>query len=295
MKNSILKLSFSLFAWLPNRLAQRLGVMVGYLLFLVSNDEKRVAKINLSLCFSELSEDERHHLLKATLIENSKTLLEAPRIFQKGSHYAISLVKEVEGLNFFHEALATNKGVIILAPHLGNWELVVHYLSQFSPMTAMFAPPKQAFLNEIMRRARQSGGATLVPADASGVRAQLKHLKKGGLIGILPDQQPKAGHAGIFAPFMGQSAYTMLLVNNLAKRTGAIPLMVFAERLGIGRGYKLHIREAPKAIADSDEVVATTALNEAIEDCVRLAPEQYQWTYKRFKVYPEGGHSPYNK
>ncbi len=294
MKDKILKQLFFLFAKLPNSVAQRLGVVVGYLLFLINNREKRVAAINISLCFPELSEDEQKKLLKNTLIENAKTLLEAPRIFHKGGDYAISLVTEVEGLGVFQKALSKNKGVIVLAPHLGNWELVVHYLSQYSPMTAMFAPPKQAFLNDIMRHARQSSGATLVPADASGVRAQLKHLKKGGLIGILPDQQPKAGHAGVFVPFMGNQAYTMLLVNNLAKRTGAVPLMVFAKRLGIGEGYKLCIQTAPKAIADSDEEIAATAMNKAVADCVRLAPAQYQWTYKRFKVQPEGEVSPYD-
>lgn len=283
-----------MFSKLPNRWAQILGAGIGRLLFWINNREKEIASINLSLCFPELAEEQREELLKACLIENTKTLCEAPRIFDKGGQFAIDLVKEVEGLALFESALAEKKGVIVLAPHLGNWELVVHYLNQYSPMTAMFAPPKQAFLNDVMRRARQSSGATLVPADATGVRAQLKHLKKGGLIGILPDQQPKVGHAGIFAPFMGQIAYTMLLVNSLAQRTGAIPLMVFAERLSSGKGYKLRIQSAPEGIADKDTLIAATALNQGVADCVRLAPAQYQWTYKRFKHQPEGEKSLYD-
>lgn len=289
----MLKILFNFFAMLPNTASQYLGIVVGKLLHHSNHREKRVAEKNIALCFPDLSDIEQQLLLKKTLIENAKTLLEIPRIFNKGGDYAIRLVTAIEGIDDFHRALFKEKGVIILAPHLGNWELVVHYLNQFSPITAMFAPPKQDFLNDIMRNARESSGAKLVPADTSGVRAQLKQLKKGGVVGILPDQQPKHGHASVFAPFMGYSASTMLLVNSLAKRTDATIVYAFAERRGIGKGYKVHIFPAPEGLADENELLAATKLNEGVEHCVRIAPAQYQWTYKRFKQQPDG-HSPYD-
>lgn len=290
----MLKYLFTFFACLPNTLSQRLGLLVGRLLYYSNNREKQVATKNIALCFPELSVKEQQRLVKKTLIENAKTLLEIPRIFNKGGQYAIGLVTSIEGLEDYQQSIARGKGVILLAPHLGNWELIVHYLNQFSPMTAMFAPPKQAFLNDIMRQARESSGATLVPADTTGVRALLKHLKQGGVIGILPDQQPKHGHAAIYAPFMGQEASTMLLINNLAKRTDASIVYAFAERQGIGQGYKVRVLLAPEGLADNDELVAATQLNQGVENCLRLAPAQYQWTYKRFKHQPEGKNSPYD-
>lgn len=289
----MLKFVFVAVSLLPNTVAQSLGKIVGVLLNRYSKREKKVAVINIARCFPELSSDEQQRLVKQTLIENCKTLLEIPRIFRKGGRYAIDLITEVEGISHYHNATKNGKGVILLAPHLGNWELTVHYLNQFSPITAMFAPPKQTFLNEIMRKGRQSSGATLVPADGAGVRAQLKHLKQGGVIGILPDQNPKHGHAGVFAPFMGHDAYTMLLVNSLAKRTDATVLLTFAERLSAGKGYKLHVIPAPLGMDADDELVAATVLNQGVEACVRVAPAQYQWTYKRFVVQPDGKSSPY--
>ncbi|PID66622.1 MAG: hypothetical protein CR975_01805 [Gammaproteobacteria bacterium] len=289
----MLKTLFSIIATLPNRFAQQLGTGVGILLYYFSRREKGVARINIALCFPELSAKQQRHLVKKTLIENSKTLLEMPRIFKCGGDYAIRLIQAVTGMEHYHKAIADGKGVIIIAPHLGNWELVIHYLNQFSPITAMFAPPKQAFLHAIMQTGRQSSGATLVPADSSGVRAQLKHLKQGGVIGILPDQNPKHGHAGVFAPFMGNDAYTMLLINSLAQRTNAAVIMSFAERLADGSGYRLHILPAPDGIDDKDKIVAASSLNQAVEQCLRIAPAQYQWTYKRFKYQPEGKVSPY--
>lgn len=290
----MLKLIFTLVAALPNRLAQGLGSLIGRLLYYFSRREKGVASVNIALCFPELSAEQQQQLVKKTLIENSKTLLEIPRIFKRGGDYALSLVTSTTGIERYHQAVMDGKGIILIAPHLGNWELVVHYLNQFSPMTAMFAPPKQAFLNDIMRAGRQSSGATLVPADSSGVRAQLKHLKQGGVVGILPDQNPKHGHAGVFAPFMGNDAYTMLLINSLAQRTQATILMSFAERLADGSGYRLHILPAPEGIGDKDTLIAATALNQGVEQCLRLAPAQYQWTYKRFKHQPDGQTSPYS-
>lgn len=289
----LIKYLFLFFSVLPLSVSQKIGAVVGRLLFSMDNREKRVAKINIDLCFQHLSASDKSQLLQKTLIENAKTLFEIPKIYKKGGKYAISLVSEVSGLEHYHQALASGKGVVLLAPHLGNWEITVHYLNQFSPITAMYAPPKQQFLDDIMKQGRQSSGATLVPADATGVRAQLKQLKKGGVIGVLPDQKPKAGHAGAFAPFMGHSAYTMLLINSLMKRTDAVALMTFAERLPSGQGYKLHILPAPKGLDDSDEVIAATALNVGIAECVQLAPAQYQWTYKRFSIQPDGVTPPY--
>lgn len=287
------KTLFLLAARLSNIWAQRLGGMVGALLYRLNTREKCTAATNIALCFNKLSAEAQRQLLQATLRENAKTLLELPGIFRRGGKYAIELIKAVEGIEYYHAAIARGKGVILLAPHLGNWELTVHYLNQFAVITAMFDPPKQPFLHELMRAARQSTGAVLVPADGSGVRAQLKQLKQGGVVGILPDQVPQHDNAGVYAPFMGQTAFTMTLVNNLAKRSGATVLMTFAERLAPGKGYRLRVLPAPVGMADTDPVIAATALNQGIADCVALAPAQYQWTYKRFKHQPNGAPEPY--
>ena len=120
---------------------------------------------------------------------------------------------------------------------------------------------------------------------AAGVRALFKRLSAGGVIGILPDQQPKAGE-GQFAPFFGTPALTMVLLSRLAQRTGAAVLFAFAERLPKGAGFRIRILPAPQDIADDDLPTAVATLNRGVEDCVRIAPEQYQWAYKRYSIRP---------
>lgn len=287
----MIKILFNLFSHLPHRAAKRLAVVLGHLFFWLPNREKNIATINIARCFPELSSQAQQQLVKQTLIDNVNTLLELPRIFTKGGDYALSLIQSVHGQQHYDAALQSGNGVILLAPHLGNWEITIHYFNQFSPMTAMFAPPKQAFLYDILQQARESTGAKLVPTNITGIRALMKTLKNGGAIGILPDQQPKAGQGGVFADFMGHSALTMTLVSQLLQRQSATVLFVFAKR--VANGYDIHILPAPEGLDHKDERLAATALNQGVAACVHLAPSQYQWTYKRFHRQPNDEQSPY--
>jgi KDO2-lipid IV(A) lauroyltransferase len=122
---------------------------------------------------------------------------------------------------------------------------------------------------------------------AAGVRTLFKRLLVGGVVGILPDQQPKAGE-GEFAPFFGTPALTMVLLSRLAQRTGATVLFAFAERLPRGEGFRMRFLPAPEGIDAEDLPAAVAALNRGVENCVKIAPAQYQWAYKRYSIRPAG-------
>ena len=126
-----------------------------------------------------------------------------------------------------------------------------------------------------------------VRAEGIGIRQLFKRLQSGGVVGILPDQQPKQGD-GVWAPFFGVPALTMTLIGRLAERTGAQVLYAWCERQGDGPRFMLHVEAAPPGIASSDAVTSASALNAGIEALVRRAPAQYQWTYKRWSQQPEG-------
>jgi Kdo2-lipid IVA lauroyltransferase/acyltransferase len=158
------------------------------------------------------------------------------------------------------------------------------YVAQRVPLTALYRPPRQRWLEPLMIRGRTRGGANVAPATLRGVRTLYKALQRGEAVGLLPDQAPQTGE-GVWANFFGRPAYTMTLVRRLQKQTGAAVFFVFAERLSKGRGYVLHL-EAYKG-DELDE----TALNRAIEDMVRRCPTQYLWSYNRYKV-PHGATAP---
>lgn len=190
-----------------------------------------------------------------------------------------------------HEALAIQKGVILIAPHLGNWEMLGTQLKSYSAPTCMYQPPKQAFLDRFIYDKRKTYQMNLAPTNARGVAMCLKTLKKGGLVAILPDQNPTQG--GEFAPFFGQATLTMTLIHGLIQRTGCEVIMGVAER--IPGGFHQHFIAPDKRIFESDVAASTAGLNKSVEACVNICPDQYQWEYKRFKHRPQGAELIYAK
>lgn len=268
-------------------LLQRIGAGLGHLARWLRLREARVARRNIDLCLPLRSDSERAQLWRQNLAETGRTLTETLRFWTRPAAVNLRRVVEVEGEALLDAALAAGRGVIIAAPHLGNWELLNQWLASRSPLAIVYRPPRMEWMDAVIRRARGQPGVTQVRAEASGVRTLFKRLKDGGMVGILPDQQPKRGD-GVFAPFFGIPALTMSLVPRLADKTGASVLMAFAERLPGHAGFRIRIRPTPAAIAGSDLEAAASALNATIEACIALAPAQYQWSYKRFTIRPEG-------
>lgn len=271
----------------PLALLQRIGTGLGHLVRWLKLREARVARRNIDLCLPARTEHERDQLWRQNLVETGRTVTETLRFWTRPSAVNLRHVVQVEGAALLDVALATGRGVIIAAPHLGNWELLNQWLASRSPLAIVYRPPRMDWMDSVIRRARGQSGVTQVRAEASGVRILFKRLKEGGMVGILPDQQPKRGD-GVFAPFFGIPALTMSLVPRLANKTGATVLMAFAERLPGHAGFRIRIRPTSAAIAGSDVAAAATALNAAIEAGIALAPDQYQWSYKRFTIRPVG-------
>ena len=273
---------------LPLDILQALGSGFGALARWMNLREARVARRSLELCFPKMDEAERKALWRRNLAETGKTLFETTRLWTRPASNNLSFIHAVHGREHFDVALAAGRGVIIAAPHLGNWELLNQWLAAQSPLAILYRAPRQPALDALIRRFRAQPGVTQVRAEAAGVRTLLKLLKEGGMLGILPDQQPKRGD-GEFAPFFGIPALTMTLLPRLAERTGATVLCAYVERIAApGRGFEVHIEPAPAAVGDPDPNIATAALNTALEHCIRAEPAQYQWSYKRFTIRPEG-------
>jgi KDO2-lipid IV(A) lauroyltransferase len=270
---------------LPLRWLHATGAAIGWLLGRIDNPLRRKAVQTLSLVNTQFG-DERGHFLHASLVEAGKSFVEIAKIWTGDPQRTLALVRTVNGGELFDAALAEKRGLIVAAPHLGCWELLNYWLCSRTPIAIAYRPPRRAELEPLLLRARGGLAAEQVRAEGSaGVRKLFKRLSTGGVIGILPDQQPKQGE-GEFAPFFGTPASTMVLLSRLAQRTGATVLFAFVERLPRGAGYTLHFLPAPAQIADTDLAVAAAALNRGIEDCVRLAPTQYQWHYKRYSAPP---------
>lgn len=279
---------------LPLPMLHRLGDLWATLATRRGWREARVARRNIALLHPELDPAERETRTAAILRGTGRQIFETLRFWTRPARHNLRLLRQVVGGGHFDAALAAGHGLIVAAPHFGNWELLNQYLASRTPISIVYRPPSSAAGDAFLRLARGNPGVTQVRAESAGVRQLFRTLKEGGVVGILPDQQPKAGE-GVFAPFFGLPALTMTLLPRLAARSGAPVLFAWAERLADGR-FDIHFQPAPAALADADLAVATAALNAAVEGVARRDPTQYQWTYKRFSLQPPDsplGGNPY--
>jgi|SRR5690554_1105394 len=280
-------------SWLPLGAAQSLGRFTGFFTWKLPTKSRKVTDINLSICLPEFSESEREKLAKASLIQTGMVMFEVPLMWEWPVEKCLGLIKETRGLELIDEALASGEGLILLAPHLGNWELAGLFFSSRYKMAALYSPPNIPEFEDYMIRVRGRLGSELVRGDRRGLARMVAILREGGVAGILPDQSPK-DKGGAFAPFFGLEVKTMTLVSKLIQRTGANALITYAERLPNARGFRIVVQRAEPGLGDKDPVVATTALNKSVEHCVRQIPEQYQWEYKRLRHRPAGEVDPYH-
>jgi len=247
--------------------------------------ETKVAARNAALYFPELTPAAQRELAKQALLQTIQSLFELPWIWTRSMATLQARVEAVHGLELLRQAQRANRGIILAAPHFGAWELLNRWLAEQIPITILYRQPKSAWLEPLLIKCRAAPGIALLRAEPSAVRTLLKRLQAGLIIGILPDQQPKAGE-GEFADFFGIPAMTMTLLPKLAERTGACVLMCSAQRTASGR-FVIYI-EAANPIVNN-----TASLNANVERIARRDPAQYQLTYKRFSMRPEGAQKRY--
>ena len=266
---------FKIFSWLPLWLAHALGWGTGWLVFVASATYRQRFLANARQ--AGISGRQWRSAVGAA----GKLLAELPRLWM-GRPVPV----QVEGGGHVQAALALGRGAVLLTPHLGCFEIVAQaYAEQFGqsghPMTALFRPPRQLWLRELVAKARNRPGLEMAPTTMAGVKQMIKALKSGRSVGLLPDQVPPQG-LGLWAPFFGRDAYTMTLSARLAQQTGAALVLAWGERLSWGRGYRVRFLPFTQALP-SDGVQAATLINRAMEDLIRVCPEQYLWGYARYK------------
>jgi KDO2-lipid IV(A) lauroyltransferase len=292
MKILLIKLLLYLSASLPLPVIHGLGVCVGWGLILLPNRSRRDTTINIDLCLPEYDAGARRQLVRKSLLETGKTLMETGALWLRPGERTLNLIRAVDGNELVEDALAQGRGVIMATPHLGAWEAAGLYCAARYNITCLYRPLKMPELEVLVQDARNRLGGTYLPTTPRGIRTLYKTLEQARAVAMLPDQEPSGG-TGIFAPFFDVPAYTMVLLSRLAARTGAPVIFTWCERLAWGRGYHLHFRPVPEALYAADMDTSVGAVNTVVERCVRENPAQYQWSYRRFRTRPEGEESFY--
>ncbi len=273
---------FDVFSRLPLSVLHRLGALLGWIIYLTS--KRYSSRLRENLEYSGIEGGTQ--LLHTNIREAGKGVMELPWVWKRSLVEVVASVKRIHGWEHLEAANAQGKGVILLTPHIGCFEVIGLYVAAHQPFTCMYRPPRYPSLDKLMHQGRGRGQMKLVPADLGGVRHLLKALKRGEAIGVLPDQVPGNGE-GEWAPFFGRPAYTMTLIGRLIQVSGAPVVMCHSERLPDGEGFALYF----STLTFDPEQSMPEQLNEALEAVIRKHPAQYLWSYNRYKV-PRGALPP---
>ena len=283
---SILKLLFQLLSFLPLALLHALGVLLGLVVFAASRIYRQRLLANTSQ--SGLAGVSGWQGRLAAACQAGMMVAELPRLWL-GRPVRVVWNDLPAMQAVFERSKAEGKGIIVLSPHIGCWEVVGQSIADESfrrshgenRMTVMYRPARQVWLDDIIRASRETPSMQTVPADLSGVRQTLRALKGGGIIGLLPDQVPLEG-MGVWVKVFGMPAYTMTMAAKLAQTTKAITVLCWCERLSFGRGYRIFTQVLDLDLnANLDDVVQQ--INDGVEVAIRALPTQYLWGYARYK------------
>ena len=281
----LLRLLLAALGHLSFAASQRLGSLAGLLLWYSRGRMALVTRENLQICYPALSPRQRSALGRASLMETGKTIFEAAIAWTAPPERSLAAIVEVIGKHEVDEAIALGRGVIFVIPHLGNWEIVNHYLGRHYGLTHMYRPHPSAPFNATVQAWRSRSGTRFVPTNRDGIKAQLTALRNGLAIGAMPDLEPDV-NSGKFARFFGVPCLSSTLIPRLAARTGARVVLTSCRRLETGRGFRVAFE--PLAMDNRCTGSILQSLNDAIETVIRQAPGQYLWSYKRFRTRPAG-------
>jgi len=275
---------FRFLARMPLPLMQRLGAVLGWLVWWLSPSYRRNFKANVQAAGVAWRD------ARPAVAAIGAMVAELPWVWMRPHSAKLEGLVKWDGAEHFEAAMQAGKGAIIMSPHLGSWEIGAQAIAErfgptYGPMVALFRPARKAWLEPLVANARTRPFLDSAPTSLAGVRTLIRTLRNGGYTAILPDQVPPQGQ-GVWAPFFGRDVYTMTLLAKLAQQTGAQVILTWCERLPAGQGFCMHMRpfDAPEMKdATVSPEMAAAAVNRGVEAMVRNAPGQYLWGYARDK------------
>jgi lipid A biosynthesis lauroyl/palmitoleoyl acyltransferase len=274
-----------LIAWLPLRVSRAIGSVLGELMYRLNAKRRHIARINLDLCFPNMSARQKSRLLHHHFRLLGQSYLDTA-FLSWASERRFRRKVQVNGLHHLDEALSHGQRVVLLAPHCLGMNVGGIAISRHYRVFSMYKPQRSASLNWLLSKVRSRYSAPLF-ARARGLRPILRALEQGMIFYYLPDEDFGPRHS-VFAPFFGIPAATLPTLGRLAKRTRALVVPCFTRLLPHGRGYEVNLHPPLVGFPTDDRVADAALMNATLERGIRETPEQYMWTFKIFKTRPDG-------
>ena len=259
-------------------------ILAGIVNLLHISKTSKTIRLNIEICLPQLSKQERERITRAAIRNELQSYMEFFSIWGSSTQKNISRIRQIHGEHLVHEALAEGKGLVLIVPHFGTWEIMNAWFAQHTQMTIMYKPIKNPDADDFVREARSREQAHLVPTDESGVRQIFKALKQGGTTVILPDHTPHIG--GEMIDYFGIPLASSNLSAKLIQKTKARSLLLYAMR-NESDDFDMFIEPMDEQIYQGSANDGTRIIHQALEHLIERFPQHYHWSYKRFKANPQ--------
>ncbi|APR69734.1 lysophospholipid acyltransferase family protein [Acinetobacter haemolyticus] len=259
-------------------------MLAGFLTSFQLSKISKIISLNIQIAFPNMDQQQRQQLTQKAIQNELTSYFEFLSIWGSSNQKNIQRIQNVSGEQYLHEALAEKKGIVLIVPHFGTWEVMNAWLSQYTEMTILYKPVKNPDADRFVREARSREQAHLVPTDESGVRQIFKALKQGGTTAILPDHTPD--HGGEMINYFDIPLASSSLSAKLIQKTKAKALLIYTMR-NDQDGFDMYIEPIDPQIYQGSAEDGTLIIHQTLEQLIKRYPDHYHWSYKRFSANKE--------
>lgn len=231
------------------------------------------------MCFPDLDPTEQKRLHHSTIKHFCYSIFELPAIWCWSADKILARITQIEVCDSFKHS---NKARIIIAPHLGSWELLNLWLAQKADFLCLYKPVANTAIDKFLLISRSRNGARLLPINSAGFRQLSVGLREGKTAMILPDQRPRKDKVRFMSKFFGHDAPTTPMIHNLCRRVDCDVFIATVFRDRSQGDFHLRIKTLEHDKLATEQQQSLDYMNKEIEELIKLYPEQYQWGYSRF-------------
>ncbi|MHB8742751.1 MAG: lysophospholipid acyltransferase family protein [Sulfuricaulis sp.] len=277
-----------LLALLPLSWSRALGAGLGLLMMATNKKRRRIARINIEICFPKLSPHARAQLRRRHFIVSGQSYLDLGYLAWASTRRILRKT-HIRGLEHYKDLRGRN--IILLAPHCVGMNFGGSVIARERTQFSMVKLQRNPLVNWLLNRGRMRFGCFLL-ARQQGLRPVIRGLKQGLAFYYLPDEDFGIRQS-VFAPFFGVPTATLATLGRLAHMTDALVVPCFTRLLPGGRGYEVILKPPLENFPTGDRAHDAARMNQVIEEGLHGMPEQYLWTFKIFKTRPGHAPSPY--
>ncbi len=278
-----------LLAILPLSWVRALGWLLGSLLFYVIRSRRRVAEINLTLCFPEHSRKKIRWLARQNFIYFMKALLDRGWLWHGSAAVTLRRLK-ITGVV---EQLQNDEPVVLFVPHFVGLDAGNTAFTQQIPrkLITIYTNQSNKTVDAWILKRRARFGNIRLFGRVAGVKDIITALRSGEMLGILPDMG-FGPEESIVVPFYGIPTYTVPSLHRFS-RLGKAKLVPVLNRM-TDDGYEVQVLPAWPNFPSNSAEADTALMNKELENYIKTMPAQYFWVHKRFKDRPPGEKSVYS-